>query len=148
MEADDTFRQDRVARVAEDSESHLAGMTDAIKRASDRRMEARIEQFQGTARDLFRPVEEDLRDPVDTRRTRRYLTVYLRGAHDAAVKFSGVNTSTRDAQTLEDYFTLLVDLEQNFAARTRKMLLDNCSDLTVDIDVLRERLQCEGIWLD
>ena len=47
-----------------------------IKRASDRRMEARIEQFQGTARDLFRPVEEDPRDPVDTRRTRRYLTVY------------------------------------------------------------------------
>ena len=34
IKADDTFRQDRVARVAEDSESHLAGMTDSIIPAS------------------------------------------------------------------------------------------------------------------
>ena len=40
------------------------------------------------------------------------------------------------------------DLEQNFAARTRKMLLDDRSDLTVEIDVLRERLQREGVRID
>ena len=43
---------------------------------------------------------------------------------------------------------LLDDLEQNFSARTRKMLLDDRSDLTVEIDVLRERLQREGVRLD
>ena len=40
---------------------------------------------------------------------------------------------------------LLDDLETNFAARTRKSLLDDRSDLTVEIDVLRERLSREGV---
>lgn len=145
MEGIDTFQQDRVARVVEDAETHLAEMTDAIKRAGDRRIEARVERFQDTARDLFRTVEED---PRDLAGARKYLTVYLQGARDATVKFADVYARTRDAQTLEDYSTLLDDLEQNFAARTRKMLLDDRSDLTVEIDVLRDRLQREGVRLD
>ncbi len=145
MEGVDTFQQDRVARVVEDAETHLSAMTDAIKRAGDRRVEARVERFQDTARDLFRTVEED---PRDLAGARKYLTVYLQGARDATVKFADVYARTRDAQALADYSALLDDLEQNFAARTEKMLLDDRSDLTVEIDVLRERLQREGVRLD
>ncbi|NVO54464.1 5-bromo-4-chloroindolyl phosphate hydrolysis family protein [Rhodobacteraceae bacterium B1Z28] len=145
MEGIDTFQQDRVARVVEDAETHLTEMTDAIKRAGDRRIEARVERFQDTARDLFRTVEED---PRDLAGARKYLTVYLQGARDATVKFADVYARTRDAQALADYSALLDDLEQNFAARTRKLLLDDRSDLTVEIDVLRERLQREGVRLD
>lgn len=145
MEGIDTFQQDRVARVVEDAETHLTEMTDAIKRAGDRRVEARVERFQDTARDLFRTVEED---PRDLAGARKYLTVYLQGARDATVKFADVYARTRDSQALSDYTALLDDLEQNFAARTRKMLLDDRSDLTVEIDVLRERLQREGVRLD
>ena len=145
MEGIDTFQQDRVARVVEDAETHLTEMSDAIKRAGDRKIEARVERFQTTARDLFRTVEED---PRDLAGARKYLTVYLQGARDATVKFADVYARTRDAQALADYSSLLDDLEQNFAARTRKMLLDDRSDLTVEIDVLRERLQREGVRLD
>lgn len=145
MEGVDTFQQDRVARVVESAESHLSEMTDAIKRSGDRRIEARVERFQDTARDLFRTVEED---PRDLAGARKYLTVYLQGARDATVKFADVFARTRDKQALDDYSALLDDLEQNFAARTRKMLLDDRSDLTVEIDVLRERLQREGVRLD
>ncbi|WP_120636134.1 5-bromo-4-chloroindolyl phosphate hydrolysis family protein [Ruegeria sp. EL01] len=145
MEGIDTFQQDRVARVVEGAEAHLTEMTDAIKRAGDRRIEARVERFQDTARDLFRTVEED---PRDLAGARKYLTVYLQGARDATVKFADVFARTRDKQALEDYSALLDDLEQNFTARTRKMLLDDRSDLTVEIDVLRERLQREGVRLD
>ncbi|MCX8954291.1 5-bromo-4-chloroindolyl phosphate hydrolysis family protein [Ruegeria sp. NA] len=145
MEGIDTFQQDRVARVVEDAENRLSEMTDAIKRAGDRRIEARLERFQDTARDLFRTVEED---PRDLAGARKYMTVYLQGARDATVKFADVYARTRDAQAMTDYVALLDDLEQNFAARTRKMLLDDRSDLTVEIDVLRERLQREGVRLD
>ncbi|MCA0905393.1 5-bromo-4-chloroindolyl phosphate hydrolysis family protein [Ruegeria marisrubri] len=145
MEGVDTFQQDRVARVVDDAEKHLSEMTDAIKRAGDRRVEARVERFQDTARDLFRTVEED---PRDLAGARKYLTVYLQGARDATIKFADIYARTRDAQALADYSALLDDLEQNFAARTRKMLLDDRSDLTVEIDVLRERLQREGVRLD
>jgi hypothetical protein len=138
----DTFQQDRVARAVGEAERHLRSMTEAVKRAQDPKMEARVERFQTTARDLFRTVEED---PRDLTAARKYLTVYLHGAADATVKFADIYARTRDPQARADYADLLDDLEQNFAARTRKMLLDDRSDLTVEIEVLRERLQREGV---
>ena len=145
MEGIDTYQQDRVAKVVTEAESYLSAMSDAIGRASDRKLEARVERFQSTARNLFRTVEED---PRDLTAARKYLTVYLRGARDATVKFADIYARGRDAAARKDYETLLDDLEQNFAARTEKLLLDDHSDLTVEIEVLRDRLQQEGVRLD
>ncbi len=145
MEGIDTFQQDRVARVVDEAEEKLAEMRDAAKRAADREVMARVERFQVAARDLFRTVEED---PRDLTAARKYMTVYLLGARDATVKFADIFSRSRDAQAKTDYLSLLDDLEQNFAARTRKLLLDDRSDLTVEIDVLRDRLQREGVRLD
>ncbi|MEN8892450.1 5-bromo-4-chloroindolyl phosphate hydrolysis family protein [Planktotalea arctica] len=142
MEGIDTFQQDRVSRVVDEAESHLAAMSDAILRAGDRGMEKRVEQFQRTARELFRTVEED---PRDLTAARKYMGVYLRGAKDASVKFADIYARTGDVKARADYAALLDDLEQNFSARTRKMLLDDRSDLNVEIEVLRERLQREGV---
>ncbi len=145
MEGIDTFQQDRVARVVDEAEKLLAGMTDAMKRAGDRMAEDRLRQFQTTARTLIRTVEED---PRDLTAARKYLSVYLRGARDATVKFADIYSRTQDKQARDDYLALLEDMDQNFAARTRKSLLDDRSDLTVEIDVLRERLSREGVRLD
>lgn len=142
MEGIDSFQQDRVARAVGEAETYLAGMTDAVRRARNRQVETRVEGFQRAARDLFRRVEED---PRDLTGARKYLTVYLRGARDATVKFADFYGQSRDEQALADYLALLDDLEQNFAARTRKMLLDDRSDLDVEIDVLRDRLRREGV---
>jgi hypothetical protein len=117
-------------------------MSDAMLRAGDRQLMARLERFQTTARDLFRTVEND---PRDLTAVRKYLGVYLLGARDATVKFAEIWSRSRDPQARTDYEALLNDLEQNFAARTQKMLLDDRSDLTVEIEVLRERLDREGV---
>ena len=142
LEGVDSFQQDRVARVVDEAEAHLAAMTDAIKRAGDREMEARVERFQITARDMFRTVEED---PRDLTAARKYLGVYLLGARDATAKFADIYARSRDPQARADYAALLDDLDVNFSARTRKMLLEDRSDLTVEIEVLRERLEREGV---
>jgi len=145
VEGIDEFQQSRVARVVDDAEEYLVGMSDAALRAQDRQVEARVEQFQSVARELFRTVEED---PRDLTAARKYLTVYLQGARDATVKFADIYGRSGDAQARADYLSLLDDLEQNFAARNRKMLLEDRSDLTIEIDVLRDRLQREGVHLD
>ena len=67
------------------------------------------------------------------------------GARDATITFADIYARGQDPQARSDYLALLDDLEQNFAARTAKLLLDDRSDLTVEIDVLRERLQREGV---
>ncbi|MDF1717508.1 MAG: 5-bromo-4-chloroindolyl phosphate hydrolysis family protein [Antarcticimicrobium sp.] len=145
MEGIDSFQQDRVARTVAEAEGYLSAMSDAVRRAGDRKIEARVERFQKTARELFRTVEED---PRDLTGARKYMTVYLMGARDATIKFADLYARTPDRQARADYTALLDDLEQNFAARTRKMLTDNHSDLTVEIEVLRDRLQREGVRLD
>ncbi len=142
MEGIDTFQTDRVARVVDEAEKHLAAMRDAIRRAGDRRLNARVDGFPATAREMFRTVEED---PRDLTGARKYLGVYLLGARDASVKFAELYARGRDPQARKDYEFLLDDLEQTFTARTERMLLDDRTDLDVEIDVLRERLEREGV---
>nr|WP_319949105.1 5-bromo-4-chloroindolyl phosphate hydrolysis family protein [uncultured Shimia sp.] len=145
LEGVDQFQNDRVARAVDEAETHLAAMSDAIMRSGDRALETRVAHFQTTVRQLFRTIEDD---PRDLTAARKYLSVYLMGARDATIKFSDIYARNRDAQARTDYEALLDDLEQNFAARTQKLLLDDKSDLTIEIEVLRERLQREGVRSD
>ncbi len=138
----DTFQQDRVARVVDEGEKYLTAMHDAIRRAGDRALIARVETFKNTARAMFRTVEND---PRDLTAARKYLVVYLMGARDATIKFADLYARNHDAQARADYEALLTDLEQNFASRTRDLMLDDRADLNVEIEVLRERLQREGV---
>lgn len=142
MEGIDTFQQDRVAKVVDQAEAHLASMKDHIASIGDRHLEARTEQFQAAARKMIRTVEED---PRDLTGARKFLGVYLMGARDAAAKFADLYKRQRDETARADFESLLSDLEQNFAARTDKMLLDDRSDMDIEIKVLRDRLQREGL---
>ncbi|MGY3437581.1 MULTISPECIES: 5-bromo-4-chloroindolyl phosphate hydrolysis family protein [unclassified Marinovum] len=145
LEGIDDFQQDRVARVVDEAEAHLSAMMGAIRRAQDPRLEARVERFQQSVRDMLRTVEED---PRDLTASRKFLGVYLMGARDATIKFADIYARNRDAGAKSDYLMLLTDLEENYAAKTRKLLDDSNTDLTVEIDVLRDRLQREGVRLD
>ena len=140
----DAFQQDRVARVVEEAEKYLREMTDAILRAEDRDIERRLERFQDTAREMIHTVEDD---PRDLTAARKYLGVYLMGARDATVKFADIFARSRDPQAWRSYAALLTDLEENFAAKTKSLMIEDKSDLNIEIDVLRERLQREGVRL-
>ncbi len=142
MEGMDSFQTERVARAIDEAEKLLEAMAQATARAGDREAEARVARFQETAREMFRTIEED---PRDLTAARRYLSVYLMGARDAAVKFADLHTRSRDAGAKAGFLALLDELEENFAARTRAMLLDDKADLEVEIEVLRERLAREGL---
>lgn len=136
----DPFQTDRVARAVDAAETHLAAMKDAILRAKDRTLEARVERFAQTARGLFRSVEND---PGDLTAARKFLSVYLQGARDATAKFVDLYAQNRDQRARADYETLLTDLETTFAARTTALLANGHTDLDVEVSVLRDRLKYE-----
>ncbi|MBF9031984.1 hypothetical protein HKCCE3408_16415 [Rhodobacterales bacterium HKCCE3408] len=138
LEGVDRYQTERIAKKVEEAETLLGQMKDAILRARDRELEARVEGFQATVRQMFRTVEED---PRDLNRARRYLGVYLQGARDATVKFADIYGNDRDPAVRADYVAMLDDLENGFSERTKTMLLEDRSDLDVEIEVLRERLQ-------
>ena len=142
MEGVDVFQTDRVARAISDAEEHLSAISDAALRIRDRHVEARIGEFQAHARALFRTVEND---PSRLSAARRYLGVYLLGAREATVKFADLYARSRDEGAKNDYIALLDDLQKNFALRTETLLDSDRQALDIEMDVLRERLEREGL---
>ena len=138
----DAFQADRVARAVDEAERHLAAMKTAIRASGVPALVRRVDDFSGTARQMFRAVEDD---PSDLTGARRFLGVYLLGARDATVQFAELFARAKNEEARADYEALLDDLDGSFAARTEKMLLDDKSSLDVEIEVLRERLAQEGI---
>ena len=136
------FQTDRVARVVDEAERHLAAMKDAIRRARVPALERRVDKFVETARGMFRVVEED---PRDLTSARRFLGVYLLGARDATVQFADLYARSQNEEARKDYEALLDDLESSFAQKTEKLLVDDKSTLDVEIEVLRDRLEREGV---
>ncbi len=142
MEGIDAAASERVARAVDRGEALLRDTLAAARRIADRPLEARLERLCDQARDVFRTVEED---PRDLARARTFLSVYLLGLRDATVKFADLYGRTRDAQARAQYESLLADLETSFAAKRTLLLEDNRSNLDVEIEVLRERLQQDGL---
>ena len=138
----DRVQNDRVARKIDEAEKLLAQMQDAIRRARDTTLEARVSGFAQTVRALFRQVEAD---PRDLSAARRYLGVYLQGARDATLQFADLYAQGRDAQIRADYLAFLDDLDQNFASRTTALLRDDRTDFDIETEVLRDRLNRENL---
>lgn len=138
----DTFQQDRVARVVEEAEQHLAAITAQIAAISDRRLNEDVARFTQTARQMIAIVQDD---PRDLSGARKFLGVYLMGARDATIKFAGLYQRDNAPAARAKYVALLADLDQNFAQRSAQLLQDDHSDMDIEIDVLRDRLQREGI---
>ncbi|MEL7114514.1 MAG: 5-bromo-4-chloroindolyl phosphate hydrolysis family protein [Pseudomonadota bacterium] len=141
----DQFQSDRVAKAVDEAEKHLSAISDAGLRAEDREVARRIDQFQSTARDMFRTIEKD---PRDLAAARKFLGTYLKGARDATVKFADLYARTKEPKTKYDYIRFLDELEGNFSAKTEKLLSDNRTDLDIEMEVLRDLLAREGLKTD
>lgn len=141
----DDFQQDRAHRMIQEAEDLLDEMKDAILRANDRQLEARVARFAATVEGLFDRVRDN---PGDVSGARRYMGIYLMGARDATVKFANLYGLTRDPRVRASYETFLDDLENDFKAKSRKLLDSDRSDLDLEISVLRDRLVREGVRPD
>ncbi len=142
LEGQSEFDTERVAIAIEKAEALVSDILAAAGRFGDRKLEGRVEQVAATARDMFRTIEDD---PRDLSRARKFLSVYLLGARDATVKFADHFSRAPDAEARQKYEELLTDLETSFTEHREKLLLDNRTDLDVEIEVLRERLNAEGL---
>ena len=138
----DPHGSERVARAVDEAEGLLAQTMAAVEALRRRGLTDRVDRFRTTARRLFREVEAD---PRDLSAARRYLGVYLQGARDATVKFAEYYAKTGDEAARRDWEALMDDLEGDFAARTERLMIDSRQGLDIEIDVLRERLEREGV---
>ena len=133
---------DRALRITERAEGELTALRAAITPLRDRTLNEEVEAFVTSARGLLTLVEED---PRDLLAVRRLLGVYLTGAREASERYAALAARRRSPADREEYRALLHDLQQNFAARAAKMLQEDAKDMTIEIEVLRDRLRREGM---
>ena len=138
----DPHQSERVARAVDEAETFVTQMMAAVAPLRRRGLAERVDRFRATARRLFREVEAD---PRDLSAARRYLGVYLQGARDATVKFAEYYAKSGDEAARRDWEALMDDLETDFAARTERLMIESRQGLDIEIDVLRERLEREGV---
>lgn len=142
VEGIDEFQAERVATAVDRAEELVAQTLDAARRIGDHGLEARVERLAASARDLFRRVEDD---PRDLPRARKFMSVYLKGARDATAKFADIYSRNRNQDARDKYEALLNDLEISFADQKEQLLLEDRTSLDIEIEVLQERLQKEGV---
>ena len=142
MEGMSDFETNRVAEAIDSAEGVAAEILSVARRIGDRAIEGRVEQMLTTVREVFRTVEDD---PRDLPRARKFLGVYLRGARDATIKYADLAGRSRDSEARDKYMALLDDMDRSFRNHRQELLEDNRSALDIEIEVLRERLQREGV---
>ena len=136
------FDTERVAKAIEKAEAYVRDMTEAAASFKDRVLKARVENLAEAARDMFRTIEDD---PRDLSQSRKFLSVYLKGARDATLKFADHYKNNPKTDARADYEALLTDLETSFQDKREVLLLEDRTDLDVEIEVLRDRLKQEGL---
>lgn len=133
---------ERIADTIARAEDMLTEMEDAGRSLRDRTLTDRVSALAAAVRSVIQTVEED---PRDLRRARKFLTVYLQGARDSTLKYADASRKSDDPEMTEKFSGLLSDLEKSFAKHRETLLLDDMTDLDVEIEVLRDRLRQEGV---
>ncbi|MGB0498911.1 MAG: 5-bromo-4-chloroindolyl phosphate hydrolysis family protein [Rubricella sp.] len=142
LDGQSDFERDRVANAVDRAEALLAELVAEADRSGDRAVRARIDGLVSAARGVIRAVEED---PRDLPRARKFLGLYITGARDATAKFADIWTRSRDPQARESFESVIDDLETTFLAHRERLLIEDRTDLDIEIDVIRHRLQQEGL---
>ena len=140
--SDLTLFRSEERRVGKECKTSLAAMERAVARLNDRALSGRVRDFSGQVRPLLRAVENE---PRYLSSARRYLGLYLTGAREASEKFAELYARNRDEAVKAEYLSLLDDLQRNVAHRLQSLENTDREALDIEMEVLRERLEREGV---
>ena len=133
---------ERVMAAVDKAEGKLKVIEELADKLKDREVSDRVHSLNQTVRQMIAMVE---RDPRDLGRAKRYLNVYLKGAEDAMRKYAGQHEHfSGDPKMREQFLSMWSELEASFSRGKDTLLIDDRTDLEVEIEVLRERLDQEA----
>ena len=134
---------ERVTAALDKAEGKLKRIEELADGLRDREISDRVHHLNQTVRQMIEMVEKD---PRDLSRAKRYLGTYLKGAEDAMRKYAGQADHFAEDPTIRTSFLeMWSDLEASFNRGKETLLIDDRTDLEVEIEVLRDRLDQESV---
>jgi len=133
---------EELVELLDEAEGRIERIEQASRQIHNVEFKDRLRRIVKEARIILDTIEKD---PVDARRARKFLKVYLEGAQQVTEGYA--RTHTKDEKhALEDNFRrVLTTIETVIAEQQLKLAENNLSDLDVNIEVLQMQLEKEGV---
>lgn len=105
-------------------------------------LQRRLARIAVQARGVLEMIAER---PAELFRARKFLSVYLEGAERVASRYVKTHPIARSRELEQNFRNVLDEIEEVFERQRVELLKHDVVDLDIQIDVLRERLESEGI---
>lgn len=133
---------EELVELLDEAEGRLQSIEQSSKRIHNIEFKDRLRRIVKEARTILDTIESD---PVDARRARKFLKVYLDGAQQVTEGYARTHTKG-EHHALEDNFRrVLTTIETVIAEQQSKLAENNLSDLDINIEVLQMQLEKEGV---
>lgn len=136
------YSTQEVVEAVKEAEDKIKDILDTAKRLPNPELKGRLMRIGNWAEKIVGLIEED---PRDLRRARKFLNVYLEGAHKVTTGYLTTHTKSQ-SDTLETNFRkVLTTIEEVFTEQHQRLLENDVMDLDVKIEVLNTQLKHEGV---
>ena len=128
--------------LLDEAEARIVAIENASRDIPNVEFRDRLRRIAAEARRILDTIEKD---PVDARRARKFLKVYLDGAKQVTEGYARSHRGV-EAPALEDNFRrVLGTIETVIHEQQQALLENNLTDLDVKIEVLQMQLEKEGV---
>ena len=124
------------------AEGSIAAIEQASREIRQPELDTRLRRVIGLAREILSRLEDD---PRELRRARKFLSVYLDGVERVVAGYAKTHTQVAAPDLDERFRHALVTIEAVFREQQQKLLESDVQDLDVQIEVLTQQLEREGI---
>lgn len=133
--------EELVTLLAE-AERRIVSIETAARSIRNFEFRERLRRIAGGARGILDTLE---RDPVDARRARKFLKVYLDGAQQVVEGYARRHAHETSAELDDNFRRVLTTIETVIEEQQTKLRVQNADDLDVKIEVLQLQLEKEGV---
>ena len=120
----------------------IAAIDAASERIHNSEFRQRLARITALAERILAHIEDD---PRDLRRARKFLNVYLDGTQQVTEGYARTHGNGQTRELEANFRRALISIEQVFNEQYQKLQESNLVDLDVQIEVLKNQLEREGV---
>lgn len=133
---------EELVELLDEAEDRIESIESASKNIRNAEFRDRLGRIVKEARAIVSTIEKD---PVDARRARKFLKVYLDGAQQVTTGYSKMHTGEPEPELEDNFRRVLTTIETVISDQQAKLRQNNVSELDVQIEVLQLQLEKEGV---
>ena len=137
---------EELVELLDEAEGRIVAIENASRDIGNTEFRDRLRRIAAEARGILETIE---RDPVDARRARKFLKVYLDGARQVSEGYARTHRfgapGGGDTELEDNFRRVLGTIETVIAEQQDKLRENNVTELDVQIEVLQMQLEKEGV---